>query len=317
MSEKDYRKILVDFWETIEENSKGRTDTVKPSGFRVEKHVPYIMDYNVDHMMNLYYPENFNGEGKLPTIINIHGGGWCFSHIDDSENYMAALATEGYAVMGMGYRLLQTTDLQGIVSDIFDSLHWLEKYGPMRGFDLDKVLLTGDSAGGHLALLTACIMQSEELCKAYSVEPVSFKLSAVSVCCPCPITDKLYILEGEDTDVGRGTAKAYIDMFLGKQGENAPWNGHISFSDTIKDAEPDKKGFPPVFLIASENDFLHFQSLLLKDVLEENGLEYKMLKWKKEDGVHLYHVFNIEHWEWYESKISNRSMLEYFMSKTK
>ncbi|MCR5149225.1 MAG: alpha/beta hydrolase [Eubacterium sp.] len=314
MEEKDYKKILVDFWETIEENGKNKNETVKPEGWRMEKHVPYIMDYNVDHMMNLYYPKDFTGEEKLPTIINIHGGGWMFSHIDDSENYMAFLASEGFAVMGMGYRLLQTGDLQCIVSDIFESLHWLEKYGSKRGFDLNRVLITGDSAGGHLALLTACIMQSRKLQEAYNVEPVSFKISTVSASCPCPLTDKLYILEDDKTDIGRGTAEAYNEFFLGKQGKNAPWDGHMSFADTIKDVKAEGNEFPPVFIIGSENESLNFQTKLLKEVMEENGLKYEVLEWKKDDGGHLYHVFNIEHWEWYESLLSNRTMLEYFRS---
>ena len=38
--------------------------------------------------------------------------------------------------------------------------------------------------------------------------------------------------------------------------------------------------------------------------------------WKKEDGVHLMHVFNVDCWSWYESKVTNRKMLEYFRKQT-
>ena len=69
---------------------------------------------------------------------------------------------------------------------------------------------------------------------------------------------------------------------------------------------------PPLLLIGSENESLHEQTRMLAASLEQTGQSFETLIWKREDGLHLQHVFNINHWEWRESLISNRQMLKFF-----
>ena len=304
---------IVTFWAAVSMNNKVRWTPPLPEGVRAEQHLSYIQDYNIDHMLNLYYPKQHVFGQKLPSIINIHGGGWLYGHVDDSEHYMACLASEGFAVMGMGYRLIPTVDMQGIVQDIYESLHWLENYGPKRGFDLEHVMLTGDSAGGHLSLLVACIQESRELQEIYGVTPVSFPFTTVTVSCPCLEMDELYIVPSEGAEEAQNLSDAYRELMMGEQGENAPWSKALSFSEFITRV-PDPKKLPPVFLIGSENESLHFQTQKLLPLLDQYGLEHACRIWKKEDGQHLQHVFNVEHWEWYESLISNKEALDYFLS---
>ena len=79
----------------------------------------------------------------------------------------------------------------------------------------------------------------------------------------------------------------------------------------------DPTKFPPVFLIGSENESLYYQTRKLLILLQEKGMRHESLVWEQKDGTHLMHVFNVEHWEWYESRISNDRMLEYFQRCTK
>ena len=306
-----WKQALADFWDSIKlANDSGWKYGVDSTGWRKEAHIPYTGDYDPMHVLNLYYPEKWDvTKGALPTVIDIHGGGWMYGTVDDSERYLGYLASRGYAVMGMNYRLLQQTDLQGLVADIYDSIHWLEQFGPGRGFDLGRVLLTGDSAGGHLTNLVACIQADPGLQKAYSVTPFSFALSALCVCCPCAETDRLYIMGAEGTESGECSARAYRELMLGDKGEDAPWNGHMSASDTMNGIT-----LPPLLLIGSETESLYEQTKSLIATLERTGQRYETLIWKKEDGAHLQHVFNISHWEWTESRISNDRMLEFFDS---
>ena len=304
-----WKQELFTFWDNIKKNNDACWKYgVDSTGWKKEAHIPYTGDYDPMHVLNLYYPDTWEaGDDKLPTIIDIHGGGWLYGTVDDSERYLGYLASKGYAVMGMNYRLLQETDLRGLVADIYDSMHWLEQFGPGRGFDLDRVLLTGDSAGGHLTNLVACIQKDTELQKAYDVRPFDFPLTALCVCCPCAEMDRLYILDAEGTEKGDESAKAYRELMLGDMGEKAPWNGHMSASETME-----KVSLPPILLIGSETESLYEQSKSLIETMERTGQQYETLIWKKEDAVHLQHVFNISHWEWLESRISNDRMLEFF-----
>ena len=146
----------------------------RPEGVAVEAGLPYLPDGDPMHTLNLYRPEG--AAGLLPTVVDIHGGGWMYGDRELNRNYCMALAAQGYAVMGMSYRLLPQVDLRGQVQDVFASLHWLEEHGAEHGFDLSRILLTGDSAGGHLAGLTACIQKSRALQALYGVQPPEARL---------------------------------------------------------------------------------------------------------------------------------------------
>ena len=154
----------------------GRKDALRlarqprPEGVAVETGLAYLPDGDPMHTLNLYRPEG--AQGPLPTVVDIHGGGWMYGDRELNRNYCMALAAQGYAVMGMSYRLLPQVDLRGQVQDVFASLRWLEEHGGEHGFDLSRILLTGDSAGGHLAGLTACIQKSPALQALYGVQPL-------------------------------------------------------------------------------------------------------------------------------------------------
>ena len=198
----DYRQFLIENWDAIDKaNAADYPNGVDSTGYRAEKHIAYLGDYDPAHMLNLYYPEDFKADKKIPTVIYIHGGGWMYGNADISERYLGFLASCGYAVMAMNYTLLQNGNLSVIVKEIYSAMHWLEKYGPARGFDLGKVLVCGDSAGGHLSVLTTCISLSEKLQEIYGVKAPSYKISAVSVSSPVVETSKLYINGEEGTDL--------------------------------------------------------------------------------------------------------------------
>ena len=315
------QKEIIDFWKNVEIGNNADHSAVVPKGWRAERHLSYIQDYHVDHMLNLYYPEDFSWNtkgsiddaptGLLPTIINIHGGGWMYGHVDDSENYMADLAAEGYAVMGMGYRLVPETDAKGMVQDIYESLHWLEHHGKSRGFDLSRVLVTGDSAGGHLSLLVACIQKSPELQKLYDVTPVSFEITAVGISCPAVELDTLVLLGGDSEEEAHQFTVEYKNLMLGNPDEMPDWGRAISFSEFVRFV-PDIASLPPVFLIGSENEALYEQTKMLLAQFDELGIEHDSIVWKKKDGAHLMHVFNVARTEWLESRISRDKMLRFF-----
>ena len=72
------------------------------------------------HTLNLYRPAGVSG--PLPTVVDIHGGGWMYGDRQLNRNYCMYLASRGYAVMGMSYRLVPEVTVAGQVQDVFASL---------------------------------------------------------------------------------------------------------------------------------------------------------------------------------------------------
>jgi acetyl esterase/lipase len=105
----------------------------------------------------LWLPPNLETPEKVPLVIFICGGYWLNQYdIQHSFPLGSALAEAGYAVWSLEYR--RTGDAgrgwPGSFDDIRQGLAFtsnLENY-PV---DLDRIVIKGHSAGGHLALLAA------------------------------------------------------------------------------------------------------------------------------------------------------------------
>lgn len=96
-------------------------------------------------------------DGEIGLILFIHGGAWIAGDKGSYENGIeAASETYGWAGATMNYRYLSDDiDFYDILDDIDSALKCIKEKGAENGVNINKVLLTGDSAGGHLSLLYA------------------------------------------------------------------------------------------------------------------------------------------------------------------
>lgn len=105
----------------------------------------------------LWLPKKPAANGKAPLIVLIHGGCWLNAFdIRHSFPLGSALAQAGYAVWSLEYR--RTGDegggWPGSYEDIKRGLAFTQMLSDYP-VDLDRMVIMGHSAGGHLALLAA------------------------------------------------------------------------------------------------------------------------------------------------------------------
>ena len=98
-----------------------------------------------------------NAEGDLGLVLFIHGGAWIGG---DKESYASGMnygaSNLGIATASVNYRYISDdVDLLDVLDDIDAALAKIKAKGTEAGVNINKVLLTGDSAGGHLSLLYA------------------------------------------------------------------------------------------------------------------------------------------------------------------
>lgn len=297
------RFLLQKVWGIAEKQDQERLAGLPPiAGVRCEKDIAYLNDGNPLHRLNLYFPEDL--QERVPTIIDIHGGGWMYGDKDLNRPYCEYLASKGFKVMGMSYRLLPHTDQQGMIQDVFASIHWLEAHSQEYGFDLTNVLLTGDSAGGHLTSMVMCIQQSEKLQHIFGVKPFGFEITAAAISNGVCEMHDIYAFTGL---LCRSIDREMRKMLRGKQGKESPWSDCMNFSQVICEAKP-----VPLMVISSECDPFFIQNQMLLETLSHNKWPCLSVIWRKEEGAHLSHVFQIAHPDWEESKITNDKMLAFF-----
>ncbi|MDL2319223.1 alpha/beta hydrolase [Eubacteriales bacterium OttesenSCG-928-A19] len=297
-------------WEKVAASDAARIAEQTPTpGVAVARDIPYIEGGDPMHLLNVYTPEGASGMplptlGPLPTIVDIHGGGWVYGDKDLNRHYDMYLAAQGYAVVAMSYRLLPRTDLRGQVWDMMASLRWLAEHGADYGCDTGRVFLTGDSAGGHLASLVTCIGQSEALRASYGVESVPVVPRAVAL--SHSVTDMQAFLRA-DSWVGRRVAAEMGRMMLGRRMRRSPLYDRLSFADIA-----DGLDLPPILVISSEADALHPQSAALAEYLARTGRAHETKLWPRKGGECLGHVFHVLHPEWPEAIETNQNTLAFF-----
>lgn len=113
---------------------------------------------NERQTMNLYVPKKTD-DGTCGLILYIHGGAWIAGNKEDyfdkkTFNYISD--DLGMAAATISYRYIsETTDLNDIMDDIDLALKAIKTKGEEKGININRVMLTGTSAGAHLSMLYA------------------------------------------------------------------------------------------------------------------------------------------------------------------
>ncbi|WP_206338532.1 alpha/beta hydrolase [Antarcticimicrobium sediminis] len=90
--------------------------------------------------------------GQLrPVILFIHGGYWRALGRKDSGFMAPALAEAGIATAVPDYTLAPAVNLTEIVRQMRAALAWLWTNAARQGIDRNRIIVSGSSAGGHLA----------------------------------------------------------------------------------------------------------------------------------------------------------------------
>lgn len=103
-------------------------------------------------IMNLYLPNE--GKGPFPVIFFLHGGGWQGGSPNDTQvmPFIPGLK-RGYAVISCGYRLMPEAYFPDNLLDVKMALSFLKNHSADYHLDTEHFILSGASAGAHLALM--------------------------------------------------------------------------------------------------------------------------------------------------------------------
>jgi len=122
-----------------------------PQNVIIDKDVEYKNINGISLKADIYYPKDRSK--KYPGIAMVHGGGW-ISGSKENEKYMAMeLASKGYVVIAVGYRLADVAKFPAGVEDIETGIQWLKKNHKKYGLDKKKIAVYGESAGAQMATL--------------------------------------------------------------------------------------------------------------------------------------------------------------------
>lgn len=94
-----------------------------------------------------------------PTLVFYHGGGWVAGSKDAALMSFMPWIDMGWNVVNVGYRLLRVAGAPAAVEDAQCALRYIAAPAQAKQFNIDtsRIIVTGESAGGHLALVAGMI----------------------------------------------------------------------------------------------------------------------------------------------------------------
>jgi len=138
--------------------------TKVPEGVKVVRDLEYAQVKGVSLKLDLYRPSAMPS-APMPLVIWVHGGGW---RNGSKTNCPAAwLATKGYAVASLDFRLLPEHPWPAQIEDPIAALRWLRQVSGKYGYDASRSAAMGGSSGGHVVALWGTLpLPAEDKVKA-------------------------------------------------------------------------------------------------------------------------------------------------------
>lgn len=273
-------KIMQVSWKFCDKSDKKRMSTQTPPENVVKvKDVTYLDDGNPYHKFDVFYPEGTIPEEGLPVIIDIHGGGWMYASKDLNEYYCMELANKGYCVFSISYRLVPDVTVYEQIKDCTDALAYINSN--MKNYPANKktVMLTGDSAGGQLALYSTILNNNPDAREIF--DTVDTKLNIKCLLLTSPVT---YAKSG-------GWFSIYTKKMWGKDYKTKAAYNYMDLDEIMELAN----NMPPTYFITSSGDTLaHDQTVNAYNYFADKGYECEIQDFTDlRDGKKLPHVFSV------------------------
>jgi acetyl esterase/lipase len=121
--------------------------------YRIAADVTYRTVGGVEDKLDVY--QSRAAKTPNPTLVFIHGGNWVGGSKIASSLMILPFLDMGWNVVNIDYRLLHTAPAPAGADDCFCALRWVYQHARQYNIDTSRLVVSGNSAGGHLALLLA------------------------------------------------------------------------------------------------------------------------------------------------------------------
>lgn len=275
----------MDFWfslfdklwkQTEKSDAKVHARQTLPPGITELTDLPYADDGDRYHLYDVYYPAE--NDGALPVIIDIHGGGWMYADKDLNKFYNQYLASRGFLVASLSYRLVPAATVTQQLQDVCLALKVIGQKLAELPCDPSRVMLTGDSAGGMLAAYAAALRASPQLRGHFCTEDPGIDFTCVTLTSPVAYMNE------------RSPVGAYGRVMWRERPFRHSVTRYLNYDELLRAVD----ALPPVLLITSAGDILALkQTRRLHLDLLKKGVDATLLDFGSPGGRMLPHVFAV------------------------
>jgi acetyl esterase len=228
-----------------------------PSGVHVDRVEDLVIPGSGGEIpVRVYAPSN---DTPLPVLVWYHGGGWVIGSLETHDGLCRDLVdAAGCVVVSVDYRLAPEDTFPAAVDDAYAAVRWVSEHAAELGADPSRVAVGGDSAGGHLAAVSAMLARDE------GSPPIVFQL-LVYPALEHEFTRPSMVENAEGYMLTTEAMQWFYGHYL-----NDPSEGDDPRVSPIR-AES-LAGLPPAFVVTAEFDPLRDQGLAYADALAAAGV---------------------------------------------
>jgi len=226
---------------------------------------PYRPEQNRTLVMDYYYPISDQlARHSVPLIIFSHGG---ISTKTSNVSLFTELASHGYAVASIQYRLSRETLFPAQIQDCKEAVRWLRAHANEYGLDGARIGAWGSSAGGHLVAMLGTSGGVAGLEGNTAYPQISARVQAV--CDWFGPTDFLQ-MNDHPGSMDHNAADSPESQLVGGPIQEHP--DRVAAANPITYISGDE---PPFLIMHGDSDMLvpHHQSVLLYRALKKAGVE--------------------------------------------
>ncbi|MEJ9233043.1 alpha/beta hydrolase [Peribacillus butanolivorans] len=258
------RKLVAQFIEagrpsarqqSIQERRLGYLSTIDLAGEAV--HVWDIFDQTINGLpLRIYKPSD---QINLPILIYYHGGCFVSGDFDTHDRQLRMLANLGCClVVAVDYRLAPEHVYPAAHDDAVKAAYIIRQYASTWGGNPDDITLAGDSAGGHLALVTCLRLKAQGQWMPKRQVLIYPMLDATA-------SSDSYKKFGDDYVITRDALLSGFEAYLSNISPDHPEASPLFRNDL--------KGLPETHILTAEFDALVDEGETLYRRLLESGVE--------------------------------------------
>ncbi|KAI9253224.1 alpha/beta hydrolase fold-domain-containing protein [Sporodiniella umbellata] len=227
--------------------------------------------------VSIIKPSGHNNE-VLPVILYLHGGGWVFCNYVTFSKQMHQMANCANAyVVFPHYSLSPEAKYPVALEECYTTLQWMQKNSKSLKFDLSRLAVVGDSAGGNLAAALTL------LCKQRNNKGIKQQVLYY------PVTDSNFETSTYRQYTNSNGPNAKFMKYLWECYVRDEKDYHSSLVAPLKATDEELEGLPPALFVFAEIDALRDEGEAYAKKLRKAGVDILSVRYNQ--AVHGFVTF--------------------------
>jgi len=230
--------------------------------YQVMANVTYLTATGYESKLDVY--KRRDTQAPQPTLVFYHGGGWIGGTKEASFMSIMPWLEMGWNVVNVEYRMARVAPAPAGVEDALCALRFVAAQSKNYGIDTNKIVVSGESAGGHLALAVGMMPSTAGFTSICAGGGFTTSENAVPKVAAIinwyGITDVADMLAGQN-------ARSYAVQWVGSSANREVLAKSVSPISYVR------AGLPPILSIQGDADPIvpYSQNVRLRDALTKAG----------------------------------------------